>query len=33
MTDEPTYRPARASDSGFIAELIEMPSDGVALIE
>lgn len=33
MTDIPTYRPASASDSRFIAEMIDMSSDGVALVE
>jgi len=33
MTDKLTYRPAKASDSRFIAEMVEISSDGVALIE
>lgn len=33
MTDSPAYRPARSADSRFIAEMLDMSSDGVALIE
>jgi ribosomal protein S18 acetylase RimI-like enzyme len=33
MSDNPTYRPALADDSRFIAEMIDVSSDGVALIE
>ena len=33
MSDKLVYRPARESDSRFIAEMIDMSSDGVALIE
>lgn len=33
MSDEPTYRPALARDSRFIAEMIDVSSDGIALIE
>jgi ribosomal protein S18 acetylase RimI-like enzyme len=33
MTDQPRYRPATAEDNRFIAEMLEMSSDGVALIE
>ncbi|MEN8107723.1 MAG: GNAT family N-acetyltransferase [Pseudomonadota bacterium] len=33
MSDKPEYRPAKAGDSRFIAEMIDISSDGVALIE
>jgi ribosomal protein S18 acetylase RimI-like enzyme len=33
MTDVPVYRPASTDDSRFIAEMIDVSSDGVALIE
>jgi len=33
MSDKIAYRPARARDSRFIAEMIDISSDGVALIE
>ncbi len=33
MTDRPVYRPASADDSRFIAEMIDISSDGVALLE
>ena len=33
MRLEPVYRPAKAGDSRFIAEMIDISSDGVALIE
>jgi ribosomal protein S18 acetylase RimI-like enzyme len=33
MSDEATYRPANASDGRFIAEMLDISSDGVALIE
>ena len=33
MNDKPEYRPAKAGDSRFIAEMIDISSDGVALIE
>lgn len=33
MNDMPTYRPASAGDSRFIAEMIDISSDGVALLE
>jgi ribosomal protein S18 acetylase RimI-like enzyme len=33
MNDKPEYRPAQAGDSRFIAEMIDISSDGVALIE
>lgn len=33
MSDNTTYRPANARDSRFIAEMIDISSDGVALIE
>lgn len=33
MTDMPTCRPAVVADSRFIAEMIDMSSDGVALLE
>jgi ribosomal protein S18 acetylase RimI-like enzyme len=33
MKDLPVYRPARVSDSRFIAEMIDVSSDGIALIE
>jgi ribosomal protein S18 acetylase RimI-like enzyme len=33
MSDNTTYRPAKARDSRFIAEMIDISSDGVALIE
>ena len=33
MDDEPVYRPAQAGDSRFIAEMIDVSSDGVALID
>ena len=33
MTDIPTYRPANVTDSRFIAEMIDISSDGVALLE
>lgn len=33
MSDEPRYRAAQASDSRFIAEMIDISSDGIALIE
>jgi ribosomal protein S18 acetylase RimI-like enzyme len=33
MNDLPVYRPARVSDSRFIAEMIDVSSDGIALIE
>jgi ribosomal protein S18 acetylase RimI-like enzyme len=31
MSDQPAYRPATAGDSRFIAEMIDISSDGVAL--
>ncbi|MGD2073698.1 MAG: GNAT family N-acetyltransferase [Gammaproteobacteria bacterium] len=31
--EQPVYRPATADDNRFIAEMLEMSSDGVALIE
>lgn len=33
MSDAPTYRAAQARDSRFIAEMIDVSSDGIALIE
>ena len=33
MNDEPTYRPAQPRDSRFIAEMIDVSSDGIALID
>jgi ribosomal protein S18 acetylase RimI-like enzyme len=33
MSDKPEYRPAKIGDSRFIAEMIDISSDGVALIE
>lgn len=33
MLDNPAYRPANVDDGRFIAEMIEVSSDGVALIE
>jgi len=33
MSDTPSYRPATAADSRFIAEMIDLSSDGVALID
>ncbi|MGW8309555.1 MAG: GNAT family N-acetyltransferase [Thiogranum sp.] len=33
MTHSTAYRPANAADSRFIAEMLDMSSDGVALIE
>ena len=33
MSIKPTYRPAQADDSRFIAEMIDVSSDGIALIE
>lgn len=33
MSDKPTYRPAQKSDSRFIAEMIDVSSDGIALID
>lgn len=33
MNDQPAYRPATAGDSRFIAEMIDLSSDGIALIE
>jgi len=33
MSDKPTYRPAQARDSHFIAEMIDVSSDGIALID
>ena len=33
MTDRPVYRPASVDDSRFIAEMIDISSDGVALLE
>jgi ribosomal protein S18 acetylase RimI-like enzyme len=33
MSDIPAYRPATAGDSRFIAEMIDISSDGIALIE
>jgi len=33
MSDKPEYRPAKAGDSRFIAEMIDISSDGIALIE
>jgi ribosomal protein S18 acetylase RimI-like enzyme len=33
MNDKPAYRPANAGDSRFIAEMIDVSSDGVALID
>lgn len=33
MTDNITYRPARPGDARFIAEMIDISSDGVALID
>jgi ribosomal protein S18 acetylase RimI-like enzyme len=33
MSDVPAYRPAQAGDSRFIAEMIDISSDGIALIE
>jgi ribosomal protein S18 acetylase RimI-like enzyme len=33
MDDQPAYRPATAGDSRFIAEMIDLSSDGIALIE
>ena len=33
MTDKPAYRQASVADSNFIAEMIDVSSDGVALIE
>jgi ribosomal protein S18 acetylase RimI-like enzyme len=33
MNDQPAYRPAGAADSRFIAEMIDLSSDGIALIE
>lgn len=33
MSDKPEYRPAKVGDSRFIAEMIDISSDGVALIE
>jgi ribosomal protein S18 acetylase RimI-like enzyme len=33
MSDKPAYRPASAGDSRFIAEMIDISSDGVALID
>ena len=33
MSSKPAYRPATAEDSRFIAEMIDISSDGIALIE
>ena len=33
MSDKPVYRPAKSGDSRFIAEMIDISSDGIALIE
>jgi ribosomal protein S18 acetylase RimI-like enzyme len=33
MSDSPDYRPAISGDSRFIAEMIDISSDGIALIE
>lgn len=33
MSDNPEYRPARSDDCRFIAEMIDISSDGIALIE
>lgn len=33
MIDKPVYRPANTEDSRFIAEMVDVSSDGVALIE
>ena len=33
MSDKPEYRPAKAGDSHSIAEMIDISSDGIALIE
>jgi ribosomal protein S18 acetylase RimI-like enzyme len=33
MSNRPDYRPAQARDSHFIAEMIDVSSDGIALIE
>ena len=33
MSDTPDYRPAKSGDSRFIAEMIDISSDGIALIE
>jgi ribosomal protein S18 acetylase RimI-like enzyme len=33
MNDKPAYRPATAADSRFIVEMIDISSDGVALID
>ncbi|MGB7933544.1 MAG: N-acetyltransferase [Gammaproteobacteria bacterium] len=33
MSDKPAYRPAQSGDSRFIAEMIDISSDGIALIE
>ena len=33
MSNRPTYRPAQPGDSRFIAEMIDVSSDGVALID
>jgi ribosomal protein S18 acetylase RimI-like enzyme len=33
MSDKPAYRPAHKEDSRFIAEMIDVSSDGIALID